>query len=149
MEFLPEAGLKYQIEFFIFKDVASLMLDTSGMPLHKRGYRPVSTEAPLREDVVDYSEIIPYKCKRLLAKKVVFSLFGDRYEIKTKQGVKVFPFDDIKTVTCLGKKKINFQTQNTIYQIKGDSHFPLLEYMNIYFNYQSIKGGHHDRFLGI
>jgi len=49
LEFLPEAGLKYQIEFFIFKDMASLMLDTSGMPLHKRGYRPVSTEAPLRE----------------------------------------------------------------------------------------------------
>ena len=25
------------------------MIDTSGTPLHKRGYRPVSTEAPLRE----------------------------------------------------------------------------------------------------
>ncbi|MBQ4065061.1 MAG: class I SAM-dependent RNA methyltransferase [Clostridia bacterium] len=49
MEYLPETGVKYQIEFFILKDVASLMIDTSGMPLHKRGYRPVSTEAPLRE----------------------------------------------------------------------------------------------------
>jgi putative N6-adenine-specific DNA methylase len=47
--FMPETDIKYQIEFFIFKDVASLMIDTSGMPLHKRGYRPVSTEAPLRE----------------------------------------------------------------------------------------------------
>lgn len=47
--FMPETEIKYQIEFFIFKDVASLMIDTSGMPLHKRGYRPVSTEAPLRE----------------------------------------------------------------------------------------------------
>lgn len=47
--FMPENDIKYQIEFFIFKDVASLMIDTSGMPLHKRGYRPVSTEAPLRE----------------------------------------------------------------------------------------------------
>lgn len=49
LSYLPEEGIKYQIEFFIFKDVASLMIDTSGMPLHKRGYRPVSTEAPLRE----------------------------------------------------------------------------------------------------
>lgn len=49
LTYLPEEGVKYQIEFFIFKDVASLMIDTSGMPLHKRGYRPVSTEAPLRE----------------------------------------------------------------------------------------------------
>lgn len=46
---LPETGVKYQIEFFIFKDIASLMIDTTGTPLHKRGYRPVSTEAPLRE----------------------------------------------------------------------------------------------------
>ncbi len=49
LEYLPETGIKYQIEFFLFKDTASLMIDTSGMPLHKRGYRPVSTEAPLRE----------------------------------------------------------------------------------------------------
>ncbi len=47
--FMPETDIKYQIEFFIFKDVASVMIDTSGAPLHKRGYRPVSTEAPLRE----------------------------------------------------------------------------------------------------
>ncbi len=46
---LPETDAKHQIEFFIFKDIADLMIDTSGMPLHKRGYRPSSTEAPLRE----------------------------------------------------------------------------------------------------
>lgn len=45
----PETGIKYQIEFFIFKDTASLMIDTSGAPLHKRGYRPHSFTAPLRE----------------------------------------------------------------------------------------------------
>lgn len=47
--FMPETDIKYQIEFFIFKDEASLMIDTSGMPLHKRGYRPHSNDAPLRE----------------------------------------------------------------------------------------------------
>lgn len=109
----------------------------------------VLTDVPLHEDVVDLLEIIPYKCKRLLAKKAKISLFGDRYEIKTEEGVKVFSFEDIKSVTCLGKKKVNFSVQETMYQIKGDLRFPLLEYMNIYFNFQSIKGGHHDRFLGI
>ena len=44
-----EEGAKYQVEFFLFKDVATLMIDTSGVALHKRGYRPVSGEAPLRE----------------------------------------------------------------------------------------------------
>ncbi len=49
LSWLPEDGVKYQIEFFIFKDVATLMIDTSGIALHKRGYRPVAGEAPLRE----------------------------------------------------------------------------------------------------
>ena len=49
IKLFPEEGVKYQIEFFIFKDVATLMIDTSGVALHKRGYRPASGEAPLRE----------------------------------------------------------------------------------------------------
>ena len=46
---MPETGVKYQIEFFIFKNEAHLMLDTSGVALHKRGYRPEANAAPLRE----------------------------------------------------------------------------------------------------
>ena len=49
VQLLPEEGVKYQLEFFIFKDVATLMLDTSGVALHKRGYRPAAGAAPLRE----------------------------------------------------------------------------------------------------
>ena len=36
MRIFPETGVKYQIEFFIFKDKATLMIDTSGTALHKR-----------------------------------------------------------------------------------------------------------------
>ena len=45
----PETGVKYQIEFFILNDLATLMIDTSGSPLHKRGYRRDSNAAPIRE----------------------------------------------------------------------------------------------------
>lgn len=45
----PEEGVKYQIEFFLFKDEATLMIDTSGVPLHKRGYRREANGAPIRE----------------------------------------------------------------------------------------------------
>ena len=45
----PETGVTYQIEFFILKDEATLMIDTSGDPLHKRGYRPEANAAPIRE----------------------------------------------------------------------------------------------------
>lgn len=44
-----ETAVKKQIEFFIFNDIATLMIDVSGVPLHKRGYRAASGEAPLRE----------------------------------------------------------------------------------------------------
>ena len=44
-----EDGAKYQIEFFIFKNIATLMIDTSGVALHKRGYRLEAGGAPLRE----------------------------------------------------------------------------------------------------
>ncbi len=49
VKWFSESDIKYQIEFFIFKDLATLMIDTSGVPLHKRGYRPAAGPAPLRE----------------------------------------------------------------------------------------------------
>ena len=45
----PEEKVKYQIEFFILNDQATLMIDTTGSPLHKRGYRRESLGAPIRE----------------------------------------------------------------------------------------------------
>ena len=45
----PEEGAKHQIEFFILNNEATLMIDTSGMPLHKRGYRREANDAPIRE----------------------------------------------------------------------------------------------------
>ncbi|MBO7196034.1 MAG: class I SAM-dependent RNA methyltransferase [Clostridia bacterium] len=44
-----ESESKYQIEFFILNDLATLMIDTSGIALHKRGYRKDSLGAPIRE----------------------------------------------------------------------------------------------------
>lgn len=49
LEILPETGAKCQMEFFILDDTATLMLDTTGDALHKRGYRPEAGVAPLRE----------------------------------------------------------------------------------------------------
>ena len=49
ISWFEETGVKYQIEFFIFKDMAALMIDTSGIALHKRGYRTEAGAAPLRE----------------------------------------------------------------------------------------------------
>ena len=49
IDIFPEDGAKLQIEFFILNNEASLMIDTSGTALHKRGYRKESLGAPIRE----------------------------------------------------------------------------------------------------
>ena len=49
ISYFEETGTKYQIEFFILNDAVTVMIDTSGTALHKRGYRPQAGIAPLRE----------------------------------------------------------------------------------------------------
>ena len=49
VSWLPEDGQKYQLHFSIMTDRAVLYLAPSGAGLHKRGYRAVGNDAPLRE----------------------------------------------------------------------------------------------------
>lgn len=49
MQTMPETGATAQIRFSIMKDEVTLMLDTSGVGLHKRGYRRESNAAPIKE----------------------------------------------------------------------------------------------------
>ena len=49
VNWLPETGSKYQLQFSMMNDRFTLYLDTSGQGLHKRGYRAVGNDAPLRE----------------------------------------------------------------------------------------------------
>ncbi len=46
---LNENGALYEISFSIFKDVVTLLLNTSGAGLHKRGYRDLVGIAPIKE----------------------------------------------------------------------------------------------------
>ena len=49
VSWLPETGNKYQLQFSLMNDRCVLYLDTTGPGLHKRGYRAVGNDAPLRE----------------------------------------------------------------------------------------------------
>lgn len=48
-EWFKETGPRYVIEVTLLNDIATLTLDTTGPGLHKRGYRKLVTEAPLKE----------------------------------------------------------------------------------------------------
>ncbi len=66
VSWFEETGPIHQIQFSIFKDTASIMLDTSGAGLHKRGYRQQSNEAPIKETLaagmLDLARIYPDSC---------------------------------------------------------------------------------------
>ena len=49
LTWLEETGASCRISFSIFKNKVSIMLDTSGEGLHKRGYRRNANDAPLKE----------------------------------------------------------------------------------------------------
>ena len=63
ISWFSETGPEYKIKFSILKDKVTLMIDTSGEGLHKRGYRRNSNEAPLKETLAaalcDTARIFP------------------------------------------------------------------------------------------
>jgi len=48
-EWFAEDGAAYPIRVFLMKDVVTIGIDTSGESLHKRGYRKLSSAAPISE----------------------------------------------------------------------------------------------------
>lgn len=66
ISWFQETGPVHQLQFLIFKDVATILLDTSGAGLHKRGYRRNSNEAPIKETlaagILDLIRIYPDTC---------------------------------------------------------------------------------------
>ncbi len=58
-----ETGTEYKIRFSIHKNKVTMMIDTSGEGLHKRGYRRNSNDAPLKEtlgaSMCDLARIYP------------------------------------------------------------------------------------------
>jgi len=62
-----EDGDEYPIRVFIFKDMVSIGLDTSGTSLHKRGYRQLVGKAPISETLASALLMLtPWKSDRVL-----------------------------------------------------------------------------------
>ncbi len=63
-EWFDETGPVHQIQFAINKDLVSMLIDTSGFGLHKRGYRLDANDAPIKETLAaalcNISHLRPY-----------------------------------------------------------------------------------------
>lgn len=49
IEWFQEDGPAYPIRVFLMKDIVTIGIDTSGVSLHKRGYRQMTVKAPITE----------------------------------------------------------------------------------------------------
>lgn len=67
IEWFPENGSKYPIHVFINKDRVMIYIDTSGLSLHKRGYRERASEAPIKETLAAALVLLtPWRDDRVL-----------------------------------------------------------------------------------
>lgn len=49
IEWFPEDGASYPVRVFLMKDIVTVGIDSSGVSLHKRGYREIAGKAPITE----------------------------------------------------------------------------------------------------
>ena len=63
----PETGSSYPLRVFLYKDQVTVGIDTSGDSLHKRGYRTLSSKAPITETLAAALILLtPWKKDRIL-----------------------------------------------------------------------------------
>ena len=67
ISWFPEDGAEYPLRITFLKDEAVVSLDTSGLSLHKRGYRKLSSKAPITETLAAALILLtPWKQDRIL-----------------------------------------------------------------------------------
>ena len=67
LQWFPETGAEYPIRISFMKDEAVVCLDTTGLSLHKRGYRKLTAKAPIAENLAAaLIELTPWNAGRIL-----------------------------------------------------------------------------------
>lgn len=66
-KWFEETGASYPVRVFFMKDMVTVGLDTSGVSLHKRGYRQLSSKAPITETLAAALIMLtPWRADRIL-----------------------------------------------------------------------------------
>lgn len=67
VQIIPEDGASYPLRVFLYKDQVTIGIDTSGDSLHKRGYRTLSSKAPITETLAAALILLtPWRKDRIL-----------------------------------------------------------------------------------
>ena len=67
VSWFPECGAQFPLRVTLMKDIVTVGLDTSGVSLHKRGYRKLISKAPITETLAAALIMLtPWKADRIL-----------------------------------------------------------------------------------
>ena len=67
VDWFEETGAPYPVRIFLLKDEVTVTIDTSGESLHKRGYRTLSSKAPITETLAAALILLtPWRKDRIL-----------------------------------------------------------------------------------
>ena len=103
-------------------------------------------DTPMYRDTAELWEIFVNKGRIQRNAAAEILLFGNRVSIAGTE----YPFEDISTITVLGKNKVNLYIGKKLYQFRGDAHFNGLKYVNIFNHYKNAKKENaYDEFLGL
>lgn len=101
-------------------------------------------DKPLYKEQANVRKVILYKNKEPFMENATVAIYGDRIQMNDL----VLPFEEISTVTVLGRNKLNIYHNGQVYQFKGDKHFNSLKYMNLFCRSRNIAKGE-GTFLGL
>ena len=103
------------------------------------------------EDAVALSSVVVCQKKRLIEKRAVARLYGDRITVSAGDVLILsLPFSEISAAAVLGRQKINLYHEKDVWQLVGDVRFCGLKYVNFYYRYRNVVKGEKDgSFLGL
>ena len=137
-EFSGDFPFRFMLDWYRYQEDFVNGLDTLSM-----------TREPITQDSCSLFEVALYSKKKHLADDVQLTLFGDRLEL-TGGITKTFSFDEIHTITILGKNKLNVYHGDVVYQIQGSPRFNAVKYLNLYHRYKNLTSEvSNGRFLGL
>ena len=128
---------RYVLDWYKYQETYINGLDTLSM-----------TETPIIRDQCSLYKVALYSKKQLLAENVELALYGDRIEM-TGGFTKTFRFDELDTITILGKNKLDIYHEDMVYQIQSGKRFNALKYLNLYHRYKNLSSGTNGTFLGL
>lgn len=100
-------------------------------------------------DFVKAFKVILYKNKKRFEKHAEIKLYNNKITLKGCNESLEFNFDEVSSISVLGRKKMNVYYKDDVYQFKGNERFNALKYMNFYYRYKNVKEQKDGKFLGI